>query len=212
MIKKNSMVDVHFLPFVGKEYFNGIHGKKVLILGESIYGDKDEDKDADAIKRHLGWYLNEKEFTHENWMNTYTKSIRALSGDFGLSRSNSKQWWNKVIFYNYVQEPLNDARMRPTDKMFHDAEKPLLEVLERYAPDVILVWGVRLGSHLPSCFIKGKNVILPDEDKTQCGTKTGTLHGYDIHALIMYHPSYSFFSPQKWHEMISQFLNDLDRQ
>jgi hypothetical protein len=75
-------------------------------------------------------------------MNTYTKFANScpISG---------VEFWQSVVFYNYVQVPMSGSRKSPTAEDFADGVVPFFEVLAAYQPDLVIVWGKRLWEHLP---------------------------------------------------------------
>ena len=50
----------HFLPYIGSDYTLGIHGKRVMVLGESHYISAPEDDTPDMTQSVIEWYLNEQ--------------------------------------------------------------------------------------------------------------------------------------------------------
>ena len=116
---------VKFLPFVGDSYEHGISfdeegnlvlgteakpGKKVLVLGESHYCDEElSDEELSSFTRDvLDSYLNSEERC--SWKRTFLKFERALSNTV-TKFEDSKNIWNHLMFYNYLQRPLRGTRM-----------------------------------------------------------------------------------------------------
>lgn len=149
---------VTFLPFVGDNYEHGISfdkdgnlvlgteenpGKKVLVLGESHYCDDDwKDEELYTFTRDvLGCYLDSEE--RYSWMRTFVKFERALSNTV-TNFKDSKDIWNHLMFYNYLQRPLRGTRMAGDSEDYKDAATPFFAILMQYQPDYIIVWGRRL--------------------------------------------------------------------
>jgi len=188
----------HYLPFVGSSYDQGINGKKVMVLGYSIYGDKPQDTESAAVQNRVNWYLDDTNVEFEPWMNTYTHFIRALSGE-EISRGDSSIWWNKILFYSYVQEPLDGVRQAPTDEQLRSAVQPFLTVLQQYLPDVVLVWGKELYEVTPT-FDGHKGEPIDGNE-----TWVYNIGGKEIRMLEMTHPS-AGYSWSYWHEIIYKLL------
>lgn len=202
MKAKPSDSQVHFLPWVGENYEKGICGRKVLVLGESHYCAKPED-DTPYITREVIADLLEPGSEHEANKNTYTKFERALAGKV-LDWQGKSELWNSVIFYNFVQTPMNGPRKSPFIKEFQDSFAAFLEVLEQYRPDCVIAWGKRLYERLPPAGRQGKTVLLPDG--TSLETWAYVLSdGKCVAVLPIQHPS-SGFSWDFWHESIMGFL------
>jgi hypothetical protein len=138
---EKSISSIKFKPWLGDNYEN--ENIKILILGESHYGNSDENKETftqDVIK---SWALRE-----EGSIKFFTTIAKVLSDkiDEWLSDDDAKEFWNKVVFYNYIQDFVGqNARIRPTDEMWRQAEKPFNEVLLKYQPDIVVVLGKDLG-------------------------------------------------------------------
>lgn len=192
---------VKILPWVGGAYEEGIQGKKVMVLGYSLYGNKPEDSAPDALRVRVDLYCN-GEF--EPWMNTYTKSFRALFGDPTIIREDCRDLFEKIVFYNYVQEPLTGARVDPTDEQLLASIVPFKAFLEEYLPDVIITWGKSLFQVLPG---------FEDDFKGHKGTSIEgadvwiyNIGGHEITVLEMTHPS-AAFSYEYWSEVIRKLLS-----
>jgi len=188
----------HYLPFVGSAYDCGINGKKVMALGYSIYGDKPQDAAPEAVQDRVRWYLDDENVAFESWMNTYTNFIRALSNQ-EISRGESREWWDRIMFYSYIQEPLDRSRQDPTDEQCRNAVAPFQAVLKEYLPDVILVWGKGLYAITPT--LDGHKGEPIDSN----GTWVYNVGGKEIRMLEMTHPS-AGYSWSYWHEIIYKLL------
>ena len=151
---------IHFPPWIGKKYNDGIGGKKILVLGESHYCAKPED-DTPFVTRMVIENLLDPAAEHEAYKNTYTKFERALAGKV-LDWQEKAELWNSIIFYNYVQIPMTGPRISPTVEEFKDSAQAFFEVLDRYCPDCVIVWGKRLYNNLPQEGCQGPDLQLPD--------------------------------------------------
>jgi len=183
-------------PFIGQNWSQ--EEIKILVLGFSIYGDKEEDWLPDAlIKRIVDWYCND-DFPYDRWMNTYTKFIRAIANE-KIRRGGSKECWDKLMFYTFIQEPLIGPRVKPTTQQIESAKEPFKKMLEIYAPDVILPWGKTLYRVLTS--LEGHSGVDIDGHETWIYPVVGK----EIRMLNMTHPS-AGYSWTKWHEVICKML------
>lgn len=203
------MEKVFFEPWVGKDYeTGGRFGKRVMVLGDSHYCGNECD-DCGSI-HHKGdcsgitvevveTFLNpERDF--ETWMPTFTKFERAVNNK-ELSQTEKEQFWNSIIFYNYLQEAIGGPRIEPNINLYSESFEPFIEVLEKYKPDTILVWGQRLFKALPPG--NGKEGISLDidgnlYDKSWIYTLS---NGKQVKLYAIDHPS-SAFSWEYWHPII----------
>ncbi|WP_263820012.1 hypothetical protein [Salinibacter sp.] len=136
-----------FEPWVGDNYEEGIEdGIQLLILGESHYGTSESD-DASFTQRVVATHGQENR--HAFFTKT-AKLVLGLTGEDHLSDEQSHQFWERVAFYNYVQEYVGETPDGTVDpEMWEGAKKPLLTVLDRLNPDALLVLGKGTGNHLP---------------------------------------------------------------
>lgn len=199
--------DVHFLPWVGEKYKDGIgfdkNGiiqydkdtprKKVLVLGESHYCANESDATPDITRKVIEDFLNPSS-EWEPYKNTYTKFERALAGK-ELDASNKIELWNHIAFYNYVQEPMKGARFAPTEEQYKKSEKAFWKVIEELTPDYIIVWGIRLYNKLPEVGYRYQGDVSDDLYDLWVYNKTTLV-------LPIYHPS-AGFDWYYWHNVIA---------
>jgi len=217
----SELQNVKFLPWVGKDYKNGLqvqdgkvvfgdgtnHSKKIMVLGENLYF-SDASKAVQSFTSDiLHCYFNPNgEF--EGWMNSYTKFIRALSGDFDLSRNASEEWWNHILFYNFVQILLTGSHFAPNEKNYRDSDTAFFEVLEQFEPDFIFVWGNRLYNMLPNKGHKGESISVNDkEDEDIVDTWNYTNGNHTTHVIPISHPAVGF-DTEYWHRVFFIIFNE----
>ena len=140
------MSEVKFKPWIGDRYSDAeLYGLKILLVGESHYGDEPDDysKSTTDVVRWIG---------QDKRYGFFTKISNLLlnSGHEWLSDKERYDFWNKVAFYNYIQELAGkEARIRPTQGMWKNAVKPFLEVCKELAPDLIVFFGKELSDYIP---------------------------------------------------------------
>lgn len=212
---------VVFLPNVGNSYKCGLFfgdkgqlvlgshegiGLKVLVLGESHYCDEDlSDEDKESFTRDvMNWYLEASSDRDKwkRWMNTFLKFERAFYNHVtGVNETND--FWNHVIFYNYLQEFIDGPRKAGASELYLNANKAFFAVLEQYQPDVVVVWGKRLWNNLPNeRWSYDEEVIIGDKAISLGSYSLST--GKKVNVLPVYHPSCAF-SWTYWHEVLTYF-------
>ena len=150
------MKHVRFEPWKGENYeTSGFNGKKILVIGESFYCSEEEaDKYAATLtEKIVNDYLaiRNGEFRENKgeWTNTYLKFERSLVGE-ETTPERSREIWNSIAFYNYLQIPMSGARESGSPIDFKNAEKAFFEVINELQPDLIIVWGVgKLFNNMP---------------------------------------------------------------
>lgn len=203
--RKENLKSVFFFPWIGKNYETGINGKKILILGEShICGGCQAYCGNLEVEDYACRYLTDKTIgdffsyksgnreIYRKWMDTYTKFSNVFHNKH-LTEDELKDFWNSIIFYNYVQYSTDKARKTPDYKEFVNSEKAFFEVVAEYKPDLIIAWGVRLWDLLPEGgeYKSLKEATLINNGK---GLYYYTVDNKDIAIMHVYHPSTSAFS------------------
>lgn len=189
-----------FLPFVGKNYLSGgVFGKRVMVLGDSHYGSNPTPNITQDVIR----YFLDPSCEREGWMNTYTKFERSMVNK-ETSMAESATIWNSLLFYNYVQELMSGPREAPTKEQYAASADAFFEVLEKYRPEVIIVWGKRLWENLPNAQWEDGERVLVDDYEVDNGYYCLN-NGHKVRAFCVYHPSASY-SWDYWHRVIKLFV------
>jgi hypothetical protein len=137
-------------------YKQGIEGRKILVLGESLYHSCEKDlvcreSMSNAFKSIYHRGLTQKVvMSWRDWKGRSPLSCRVPQ----LFRESKGEFWNRVVFYNYLQDFAGEeARDRPNDALWANDERnaaAFQEVLDHFEPDRILVLGKKLWTNLPS--------------------------------------------------------------
>lgn len=223
------MENVKFLPWVGNRYeegvlgynangeivygSNGMRSVRVMVLGESHYCANPETEAVSSITIDVISDIIDPSSEHEPYKNTYTKFAKSVIGSFDeLSDMAKSDFWNHVIFYNYVQTAISGARVAPTNEEFKDSKQAFVEVLSKYKPDIVIAWGSRLYNNLPQM---GKQ--LPDLEIKQgeYAGKATELWSYEIEGktiaiMPVIHPS-AGYDLQLHNAFIRQFIEESKR-
>lgn len=213
------MSNVNFNPWVGEDYSTGgIFSKKILVLGESHYCPKELNAngrcaDGCSRKNMLEVCFNQTIDNVDTAVNyyegcpyqqTFLCFERAVMGRV-LSDKERKEFWNSVMFYNYIQFALPAARTTPSSEQLHASEEAFREILETYQPDRIIVWGARLYKSLPNWDGYEEKLTIDNGDYTPVWHYS--INGKDIPAMLVYHPSAPLGkSWEYWHQFHVKFI------
>lgn len=157
---------VKFLPWIGKDYEKGLsydkewklilpneqqNGKKILVLGEYHYIEDDvydpyEDSWTLFTRKVIDDFLGNT--IRQRWMNTFVKFERSIFGRI-INREESRDVWNHMAFYNYVQIPVSHVKRIPSKNDYAISAIPFFETLLDISPDIIIAWGKSLYWNLP---------------------------------------------------------------
>lgn len=204
------MDGVYFFPWVGKFYEKGgCFNKRVMILGDSHYCDRDEPciKECGVIKCKKDPYTTKviTEFL-SGYRDTSTKSFTGFERavfNKELSQEETEYFWNSVIFYNYIQKAMPEPGIAPEKELYEEAFKPFKEVMEEYKPDIIIAWGImegRLFKSLPEDNGKDAESIEID-NKIRKGWIYYLKNDQEVKVYGINHPSIGF-EREKWHKII----------
>ena len=132
------------LPWIGINYPTS--KQKILILGDSHYAEADSEEDVEKI---YNWFFEDKESTikvvEDNSNHNFKfKFFEGLYKLFELETTpKRKDFWEKIAFYNFVQEVMKEKDECPKTSHYNEAGKCLLEVIEIIKPNFILFIGLR---------------------------------------------------------------------
>jgi hypothetical protein len=115
-------------------------GPKILILGESHYGEGELEPDSTI-----------KVVRHHRHEHSFFSKVARLFKDIDPSYSNEEYFWlHRVAFCNYLQEKAGDRpRATPPPELWEPAERAYREVLRELQPALVVAVGARLWKALP---------------------------------------------------------------
>ena len=144
------------------------------------------------------------EYVGQKYLRCFVSFERAVMGK-ELTQEERVAFWESVIFYNYIQYALSAPRTSPNLEYWGKSEKAFVELLEKYSPDKIIVWGARLYNGLPG--LGGHGLKLKVSNEETADVWVYNVDGKDIPALKIHHPSAPTGKNwDYWHKVISRFL------
>ena len=208
-----------FEPWIGANYWDGFAGgPRLLILGESHYGDGPPKRDC--TQRYTCQYAQGK-WNHLFWtgiMQTVLGHPRAeidqgvhINGDLGIVM-NRESFWHSVAFYNYIQELLPGPGQAPPAPAWRAARPAFEVVLEVLEPQALLIVGRRLWDHIP-----GPTLCNGHQDYVYGPLYEGELDGHawvyqipngHVVAAGMHAPAARDFRWERWHPVVSALLHE----
>ena len=195
------MSNVFYKPWVGAKYKSS--KPRIMLLGESVYGDVPKEEGSEFVINMINAVYT------QTWCNPYFTKVTNLLNQLNISwAANEFDCWGNLLFYEYVQEPLDSARVRPTTEQWEKSEIAFEEILNEYKPQLILVLGKELYKRLPEL-----NGDIQDNFKYKYNGKEFSsecwkynVNNKDIYVLEVQHPS-SGFSYEPWVKMINKMLS-----
>ena len=140
-------------PWVGDKYAaEGLHGKRILIMGESSYKPGGYPADYDISQTTVNLCHDAIGHTegkkYWNCSRFYTRAARIFG--FEARKIESRRiFWSSVAYYNFLQVSLEAPRVQPPSKLWEEARLPLIETIEELCPDYVISFSQRMWRHLP---------------------------------------------------------------
>lgn len=215
------MNNINFRPWVGDKYFSeGFKGKRILVLGLGHYCPDELSTKGRCFPTCLKENMREECFTQtedvvehfrddyngEKYLQTYLCFERAIYGR-ALTQEEREEFWNGIIFYNYLQYSAGSGSRVPISTEYWDkSADPFKEVLETYMPDRIIAWGIgELYANLPDW---GGKASIIEIDGTALDVWIYTIKDKEIPVMVVYHPSTPVGKNwSRWHPFYKKFLN-----
>ena len=178
-----------------------------MVLGESHYcgdgckvcavasGRNCSDFTTDVVQSYL-----DQNVEREGWMSTYLKFERSLV-NHETTPAESVRIWNSLLFYNFLQVAMQAPRQAGTQEQYREAAEPFFSVLDKYQPDLLVVWGLRLWNVLPGERWEGGPDITIEGYSVPNGYYR-LAGGGKVRAICVYHPSVGY-SWDYWYRAIS---------
>lgn len=204
---------IRFLPWVGGSFEHGLslvdQGEhvKVLIVGESHYldGSHDDNGEKTFTNDVVRNYLTPK--GQQSWKPSkfWTVLGRTIAGRDTYSRI---QFWNEIAYYVFVQDFAGDGpRQRPTDQMWKDSYPQFSEVIEKLAPQKVIILGDATWRHVNDAIPGANTGVLKVDDFTCEVTHVPHLSSYGFRSDDHYPDIFSFILGSK---SISTFWSELE--
>lgn len=182
-----------------------------MVLGDSHYcgepcmecGIKVNCKCNEFTTQVINEYLDHNN-EREGWMSTYLKFERSLV-NHETTPEESVKVWNSLLFYNFLQVAMHGPRQAGTTEQYRSAKGPFFAIIDKYQPDLLIVWGVRLWKNLPSeRWIDGEDIQVDGYIINNGYYQLS--NGRKVRAICVYHPSASY-NWDYWYKVIDKFLN-----
>jgi hypothetical protein len=148
-----------FDPWIGSQYRSeGLRGVRILILGESHYGDIGTESATFTTEVVKEWGQKKR----HRFFTVTQKLVAGIGKGESVTDEQRAAFWEQVAFYNFVQAfPGPQPRTRPTKEDWADAAPVFLATMADLKPQVVVVLGVQLQGHLPDipnsiqvCFVR----------------------------------------------------------
>ena len=194
-----------FTPFIGSKYYEGICGKKILVLGASFYCStkkcrffdectSPEKKDSSKFDTICPDYVNDDKKLSKEPLYTVEERFSAYKNFERFMRQfiddESEDVWERMAFTNYLQFFSPTVKTKKSYLSQRDFEA-FCETLQELHPDVVISWGVAIleeirekNKYIPTSEIER----LPETEYYVCHMKVPNVE-HKITLISSYHPS-----------------------
>lgn len=179
-----------FHPWIGSQYEASDFGCRILVLGESHYGRKEDERHT-FTQELTRAYVN-RSWSHKFWTVIGQTLIGRPHWEFERA-----DVWHHVAFYNFVQKMVIEPQRTPSDSDRRNASLAFFEVLEVLKPDIVVACGWRLWSWLPDTWEVGAEYRYKDQSVQSRRYRTG--ENSFAETIAIKHPSSRGYDWQKWH-------------
>jgi uracil-DNA glycosylase len=114
-------------------------------------------------------------------------------------------FWERITFYEYIQDVIDKARTRPTAKQWQKAKIPFITIINNLDPDIIVCLGKELFNNLPEAGREGQTV---KNNSGQMHTWVYNYTGKDCIVCSLPHPSSFGFQKKVWTKIYEKFYKD----
>lgn len=132
-IKDDTSLDLAFanitglkwLPWVGDNYLNLETSNRLFVVGESHYHDTSQQSIDEQNSPNFTREVVQNIAINKNYrqFKIFPNFHRAL---FRNDKFDTTAFWNLVSFYNFIQQPMNTNKGRPSNTEFYDGGENIL--------------------------------------------------------------------------------------
>jgi hypothetical protein len=188
---------IKILPWIGGNYLTT--NPRILILGMSTYDKYDPPRTCVRIM-----IKKASEGERGNWARYWVR-IATLLKD-AVEKTETKDFWDRISFYNYIQEIMDGPKQNTPEKHWEYAKEVFVEVVKKLMPDIVIVTGYAVFDNLPDECIPGKPISLNGKNLKVC-----TYHVNDkvINICGIWHPATPGFKYDDWRNLYKKYYKTI---
>jgi len=211
-----------WLPWVGDLYQTS--PSRMLLLGESNYN-----WEKDKTSNPQSWALVDEEVNHQLLTRIFvakhalgkrvparfSKNIeRLLLDEPDPQEDRTTHQWRSSSYLNLVQRPMTSQKMRPEWSDFAAGWKVVFPLIDLLKPRIIIHAGTghlkRAAFHAAliahAGVIRAESCSPPISKTFGMSFRITTMHGHQVHVVMVMHPSSPNFSRLKWGGNVAEVL------
>jgi hypothetical protein len=210
-----SLRNLKWLPWIGTNYAQNLPQNKILLIGESHYlGDNPNSKEdyenynmTRLIVKDMA--IDGNKGRSDFFPNTY----KLLVTDKVYHDNNRHKFWNNVAFYNFIQTPMTNPKIRPQKHEIIEARLNFFDLLATLNPSVCIFLGLKAEQNLNESIKQaGYTVIEPilwkEEQINRCYGRYGIIEIPEekrVKLIFVRHPS-QYFSFGQWNIFLQKYI------
>ena len=145
-----------WLPWIGEYYWDVAPEQRLLIIGESHYGEHEKHERTTFTREVIEERIGGEHYRTTFFRNLYLALFRKAQFDV-------KSFWNHVCFYNFIQRPMlleAGVRGRPTSKDYKDGANCFFRLIEALRPTTCLFVGVEAAKYLATASLTSSYKLI----------------------------------------------------
>lgn len=215
----NAIQTLKWLPWIGDNYCTAPTANKLLFVGESHYYNPNE---KGSLEKHqnngytrivIEKVAIEKEY--KDYKNKAAKIFPNIHFTFlGNDNTDTKSFWNKVGYYNFIQKPMNTNQGRPTKIDNINGWTNFDDLVNTVSPDTCIFLGNSAAKYFPKSFKSDTKILSMPTDNgwvNNTASKKAEIKlpsGQRVILLFIRHPS-NYYSWQDWNKHLINRVPDL---
>jgi len=193
-------------PWIGENYNDGFDGKKILLMGESLYTNCDEEK---VIRMVRSFIANGKDKLRR-------QLARVLVGHTPSSSEERELIYSHVAHNNYIQDYKQTKAIQTLPTGLVESNYPKFrQLLITLQPDVVLLCSKRVYQPLFNIMsdeegysTKLHEIMYTDNKKHTIRTWYATISGKQIQFIGTFHPSTPGYDTILWHHLFKSCIKN----
>ncbi len=214
------MSKVFFEPWIGKNYYDGINGHRVMVMGHDHVCDGC-DKCGIVAERGECAYFTQKVVRdyidwretgvvptpdYDGWLQTYFNFAKCIFGYEPEYEEERHKFWDRILFCNFLQVAVPQYNIQAPDEAYIQAQDAFIELINKHQPDLIIAWGNGAYDYTPAYNGRDLDPLIVEEVNLKAERYEYTLESGKKCVMIKVHHPSMYFSPTKWHEVIKRTL------
>lgn len=150
------MSEIFYQPWVGRNYYKGFKGEKIIIVGTNHFYENsfllEKNYLFDDLSNLSSKLINyRKKCCSKNISNSFTQIEQIIIGKEKPQRKEIIDLWDSIMFYNFCQKGMKEFNDKPpTLEILKESLNAFLQVIEEYNPNILITLSKYVSSYIIS--------------------------------------------------------------